>query len=423
MNVHVIKAPGKPRRLHSYPLYEVNLTKDGIVFCEDVSYRGSPVFAVKEGISKLDQVFSATHNPFDQSPVQYLGSPNAASNRQEDAEKCFPRRSSQTTSPKAATSSPPFPISPTEFKAILQALPPRFHFYQWSVVFDTTRHGCSLHHFYRMMNHIYYSEAGAIGLFLVRKRTDDPKGSLNADFSSTSTGPLHYGASSAFDLKRVVKNDNNEPSADRSSQDQIGIVGCFTPTVPCEQLIGVPHAGSPETFVFSLESEATGRPGSVSTSVASMWNSIRGTQEVRFHSSPTNSVLPEVKDRRLRVYRWGKEASVYNRFMRCQRDGMSFGGGEHGPALWVDEQIEKGTSSRFCQTFRSPPLFGAVSHALSHSEFQIERMVWLAMNMRHALHVASGSGEMPESLLRNEKSVWSAFMDDPSRLQQQIVHE
>lgn len=421
----MVKAPGKPRRLQPYPLYEVNLTKDGILFCENASPRASTLFAPKDGISKMEVVCSGTHNLFTQIQSNESTRSSEEADNQEEIETAALKQISSPSTPTVTTvtHSPPFPVSPMELKAILQALPPRFHYYHWSVVYDTTRHGCSLHHFYRMMNHIYYSEAGGIGLFLVRQRLDR-KGHEVAPSTLIDSSPLDPKVSMTSNGSFSKKGTEGEvhPIADGGEGGVTGIIGCFTPTVPCEQLIGIPHAGSPETFIFSLD-ERPEENTSMPTSMSSMWNSFRRAKEIRFHPSPTSSTPNRGHDRRLRVHRWGKEASAHNRFMRCQHDGMSFGGGEHGPALWVDHQLEKGTSSRFCQTFRSPPLFGVISHSLSHTEFQIERMVWLAMNTRHALHAASSSGEMPEALLRNEESVWSSFMKDPSRLQQQIVHE
>ncbi|KAG5511220.1 hypothetical protein JKF63_07162 [Porcisia hertigi] len=117
----------------------------------------------------------------------------------------------------------------------------------------------------------------------------------------------------------------------------------------------------------------------------------------------------------LQKYVWCGRAQN-KRFVVCNSHFFAIGGGTNGPALYVDETLQYGTSSRWCETFNAPslfephtlktatrpasplrksPIFGespfqdslaptrvdapALVGGLPHTEFAISRVVWFSI--------------------------------------------
>lgn len=252
-----------------------------------------------------------------------------------------------------------FPILKSEFISILQSLPSRFHFYQWKVIYDTTTDGFSLQHFYRRMNLAFFDSVGGLGLFAIQKSETVTAGTL-----------AHHLP------QQALKKESSRPLLPRSptteNSEEI-IIGCFTPIVPCESLLSVPNAGSPETFVFRLEKEEEKENDSFFSAFSKCSLSL-----------PTENKMPP-SSRKVRPFYCSKK-SLQHRFIRCLHDGLSIGGGKDGPALWISKDLKSGTSSQFCETFCCSYLCGYPSDSLSHAEFKITRMMWLCMDKTHVFH-------------------------------------
>lgn len=265
-----------------------------------------------------------------------------------------------------------FPITEDEWQSVLLALPPQYQFYQWSIFYDTASEGCSLNHFYRCMNACYAEDLGGIGLFVVHEKGEKSRQRSGADSGEEET---------------VVTG---------------GVIGCFTPIVPCQQLLGPHYGGSPETLVFCFEDCVKDEAVSLAAT---------GPEPIHFHSLSSPASTRSWRGKQLRTYHWCKE-SEHNRFVLCQSDGLSIGGGSSGAAIWVDSQLHRGSSSLFCDTFHSPALFGTPSPSLSHAEFDVERMIWLVMNKRNVLHVSEGrEGPSNSSFFMDGTPLWT-MMDD-----------
>lgn len=138
-------------------------------------------------------------------------------------------------------------LSKCELHELLRSLPPRLQNCPWRLSYDTARDGFSLRNFYRAMESVYAAEDGGLCLlFLSERRGDEADG-------GGSTGLT-------------------------------GVVGCFTPKVPClASHGGSPHAfyGSPETYVFRLRLSGRRRDyggftAGSSTAPRSAANSVRG---------------------------------------------------------------------------------------------------------------------------------------------------
>eukprot|EP00796_Vickermania_ingenoplastis_P010864 gene10864-7530_t len=356
-----LQPPGVPQRIQPYPFYELNFSKDGMQLIHPIS-----------GTSSLSlNALEVEVEGFLQK--QLVGNVSASLSRENSGSLFLTKRGSS------------FPIRRDEFKQILHTLPQRYQFYQWNMVYDTAIHGCSLQNFYRSMDATFLEDAGAIGLFLVRDHTE----------AHESTGGVH---------------ENSSPANASCS-----IIGCFTPVVPCEILRGTSHEGSPETQVFRLETVEEPQ-----ATTAAQPSKPYGIFSKHVPSTPPP---PKGKSRRIKSYRWCRDLSN-NRFLRCHATYLSIGGGEHGPALWIDANIQNGTSSRFCETFRCPPLFGTAPSSLPHSEFRIERMLWVAMNMRHVLH----ADQVPDPLGSTDSTYFEGraaapfweLLNNPTDIEQQV---
>lgn len=351
-----IRAPGAPFRVQKFPLYELNFAKNGMQIVSSQLCSGTSGFDTEE----FHTAERLVHHKF--LPDCFLSNDDSKDQLGASAEKgreIDTERDSFGIPLNESRSCSKFPISKCEFIRVLESLPSRFHFYQWRVVFDTAVDGFSLHHFYRRMNPIFLEGMGGLGFFFIQ----------NLDETSLENHLCH----------------NAAPNSDAGTPDHLlwhsgsamyrkeHIIGCFTPIVPCEKLISVSNAGSPETFVFRLETTRS------SIATASFSNTFRSS--LRF--SPSNR--KPSPSRSVRSFRWSED-SLHHRFMRCLHDGLSIGGGKDGPALWVSKDLKRGTSSQFCETFCCPYLCGYSSETLSHSEFKVIRMLWVCMDKSRVFH-------------------------------------
>lgn len=213
-------------------------------------------------------------------------------------------------------------LSKDQFEKLLACLPDRYQHYQWDVMYDTSVDGYSLQHFLRIMDEPYLSGAAGIGFWLTR---------------SLQQGEWH---------RRII--------------------GCFTPIVPCEKVIGHHRAGSPETFVFRVVDPELS---------FDMLEDVNGR---------IGSFAAKNKGR-LCIHHWCGDAA-HSRFLSCTSSSISIGGGSQGAALWVDSELRRGSCSHFCETFRCLPLCGIPNYSLPHTEFEVERMIWFTQNLRLSLH-------------------------------------
>eukprot|EP00658_Telonema_sp_P-2_P080012 TRINITY_DN7884_c0_g1_i2.p1 TRINITY_DN7884_c0_g1~~TRINITY_DN7884_c0_g1_i2.p1 ORF type:complete len:179 (+),score=17.74 TRINITY_DN7884_c0_g1_i2:102-638(+) len=134
------------------------------------------------------------------------------------------------------------------------------------------------------------------------------------------------------------------------------VIGAFTPEMPSHFHTGSHCFGSKETTVFSFR--------------------------------PADDNLAAYRS--LHYYKW---SGVNEEFLVCSPDFLGVGGGSNGAAIFLDSNLEYGTTSQQCTTFGSPSLVGEVwggkegSEGLTHTEFIIDRMQWFALDL-HAVRRA-----------------------------------
>ncbi|KPI86126.1 hypothetical protein ABL78_4818 [Leptomonas seymouri] len=121
--------------------------------------------------------------------------------------------------------------------------------------------------------------------------------------------------------------------------------------------------------------------------------------------------------------KYGWSGQPYNRkFIVCNPHFLALGAGSSGAALHVDENLQFGTSSNWCETYSSPSLFGArtpestpvslltspthqaaaavatdpsrgATNSLPHREFAISRVVWFTITEdRRMFRLMNGAG-------------------------------
>ncbi|KAL7698041.1 hypothetical protein NQL31_003547 [Lotmaria passim] len=95
--------------------------------------------------------------------------------------------------------------------------------------------------------------------------------------------------------------------------------------------------------------------GSVGKSHASLHGSCALTRR-SLGGSPVKGVVPRAP--LLVKYGWSNRLDN-RKFIVCNRHFLALGAGKSGAALYVDEALQFGTSSHWCETFNSPCLFGA----------------------------------------------------------------
>lgn len=355
MSKFPVIAPGGPKRVQNYPLYELNFTKNGMQLVTPQFCSPSTFLSTEDDHAAELLICDAFLPDCFDSSFDNLARSSASENEilQNVNDSNYLLSSSGKVEPVTK-----FPISKTEFIRILHSLPSRFHFFQWKVIYDTTTDGFSLQHFYRRMNLAFFDSLGGLGLFVIQKSESITAG------TSDYHPPLQLveNESSRFLLPRSPISENSEAN----------IIGCFTPIVPCESLLSVPNAGSPETFVFRLEKEKNDNDSFFPD--FSKYSHVLSTGKKKLLSP-----------RKVRPF-YCTRNSLQHRFIRCLHDGLSIGGGKDGPALWISKDLKSGTSSKFCETFCCSYLCGYPSDFLSHAEFKINRMIWLCMDKSHVFH-------------------------------------
>ena len=134
-------------------------------------------------------------------------------------------------------------------------------------------------------------------------------------------------------------------------------IGCFSSVTP-SLLHGPTHFfGSRETFVFSSQTIPQ-----------------QGVDNER--ESP-NFKSPNESKKDLRAFRW--TGTQNEEFLICSHHYLGIGGGEVGAAIFVDHDLQFGTSSVNCATFNSPPLIGDAGKGLHHSEFVVLRFLCFSL--------------------------------------------
>lgn len=376
ISFHLPSPPGIIKRRLPYPIYCLNAEKNGI-------QRGGPFNEVNNDSITAEASLAL---PLDSTlPEDYLYLEEASAPHEQETE-CLDGLPAPTV-PSSSTAIAPvqrtFPLSKTDLENILRTLPDQYRFFHWKVVFDTVESGCSLLHFYRAMNAVGDEEAPGIGIFIVRPLVEGPPTSSSGHETARSSGG---------------GGREGQKAAGHPNSSTAQVIGCFTPVVPCEHLLGLHHAGASQTYVFRLEDAPT------SASNMSVYRRA-ALKVLEQHSSLLHSVLPTRSEmgpaaaspppspQIIRVYRW-QAASLNNRFLRVDGNGLSIGGGSQGAAIWVNPTLDRGTSSRFCETFCCPSLVQATNahssqgaaSTLLHTEFELDRMIWLAADKRRVLH-------------------------------------
>lgn len=244
----------------------------------------------------------------------------------------------------------PLPLSRCQLHELQSALPQRFQTAPWECVFDTAVDGFSLTHFYRNLES---REDAGICVLTVAPRTDPPV--LQAEIPSSSSDRearrknLLDGSPPSMGRSRVSVATSaaatSEPSSSGLDGHHVhrtarGVIGCFTAELP--NLRHNPHHfyGSRETFVYNISSHNGG----------------------------------------VHTHHWSTGEN--EEFLISSHHFLGIGGGQDGAAIFLDEDLQFGTSSVFCPTFGCGPLFGRTAHGLHHSEYVIIRMVWFALHNR-----------------------------------------
>ena len=238
-------------------------------------------------------------------------------------------------------------LSRCEVHELISRLPPRYYEAPWVLLFDTEHDGNSLAQFYRKLTDFEASHQGeqgcaAIGLLSVAPRR--------------SKAPPH--------APTVAGTHNIESPLDRSpsylgvGQHKEVVVGAFTPEMPSHFHTGSHCFGSKETSVFGFHAP-----------------------DADLAASPS-----------LHFYKW---AGVNEEFLVCSPEFLGVGGGSNGAALFVDSEIQFGTTAGLCTTFGSPALTGTDwgrSEGLGHQEFEVKRMQWFALDT-HSVRTSTTSSE------------------------------
>lgn len=255
---------------------------------------------------------------------------------------------------------PPMPLSRCQLHELQTQLPQRYHTTVWEPMFDTAVDGFSLHHFYRQVGMFSQHSAG-LCLLLVTPRDEHLTMAHIADRPPPSDACAPRSTSADVSPHCCVSGlDGTQQRHDRKS-----VIGCFTSEVP--NLRHNPHQfyGSRETFVFHTSQEHGGV-------ISYPWN-----------------------------------GSDNEEFMLSSSHFLGVGGGKEGAAIFLDEDLQYGTSSMHCATFDCPSLFGRPRSGLHHSEFLVVRMVWFALRTR--AHAEYGGSDRPGAA---SLKLWYASLHD-----------
>lgn len=262
----------------------------------------------------------------------------------------------------------PIPLSRCQLHELQSSLPQRYQTTVWESIFDTALDGFSLSHFYRHVAE--YPNSAGLCILVVAPRDEQsrtptpPPGGPTSPVVHCASSPTSPNAGSSFCTPhhQVTGLDGTQQRHARKS-----VIGCFTSEIP--NLRHNPHQfyGSRETFVFHTSQEHGGV-------ISYPWN---GTDNEEFLLSSLHF--------------------------------LGVGGGREGAAIYLDEDLQFGTSSNHCATFDCPSLFGRPRTGLHHSEFLVVRMMWFAL--RTQTHAYYGGNERPgASALR----LWYASLHDDS---------
>lgn len=323
---------------------------------------------------------------------------------------------------------PRLPLSVCEYHELLLSLPPRVQNTPWELAYDTAVDGSSLQNFYRVMEEVAVANKYGIGIFVVTDRADTATRlpiPVAPPPSDTAQDPTASGAPHRKTAHQTV------------AAPQVSVFGCFTPQVPCLNGYSSRHArqqyyGSTETYVFRIRRTGRNafRPPSPAAShcttsplLPSLVNSVesevqllprashlnrlqrQGAMEnspdngtsggetppqdswhtshgsAAYHS-PTTSEAGAQPLRLLQVHRWTGDPSNQN-FVFAHLTGFGVGGGDSGPAIYMDSSLQFGTSSKHCETFDNSALHAqsaAHDSVLNHIEFRLLRMVWFTLS-------------------------------------------
>jgi hypothetical protein len=249
---------------------------------------------------------------------------------------------------------PPMPLSRCQLHELQSNLPQRYQTTIWEPMFDTSVDGFSLHHFYRQVG--AFTHSAGLCILVVTPRDEQ----LGAQTVPTAIASPRQHSLDACPHPQVTGLDGTQQRHDRKS-----IIGCFTSEVP--NLRHNPHQfyGSRETFVFRTSQEHGG-----------------------IHTFPWNGTDNE-------------------EFILSSSHFLGLGGGKEGAAIFLDEDLQFGTSSMHCATFDCPSLFGRPRGGLHHSEFLVVRMLWFALRTR--VHTEYGGNDHPGTA---SLKLWYASLHD-----------
>jgi hypothetical protein len=345
---------------------------------------------------------------------------------------------STTPSHPAGTSGSPqtkkvIPLTRCQLHELLEELPPRYQSNRWETIFDTDDDGFSFSHFYRTL--APYRGAG-LALFLVQPVTRAAIGSpRGAGRRQPSGSGLESSSSFAQSQQQPPVVDEVADCAEKNSRIRcavppagMSVIGAFVGQLP-NLTHGSSHFfGGRETFVFRVRNTNSAPAASSKESAA---NSPKGPAR-RTKSSPTAAEPPNISMSNpsaggsgnaissaeseaegfnpvgsVEVYRWGGHNED---FVVCGHSTLGFGGGAEGGAIYINGDLQSGTSSSRCPTFNSPPLCGETLHGLHQAEFHIVQMIWFSLETKPAelsmLHRHIGSKQQQKKEVSSSTSNW-----------------
>lgn len=352
------------------------------------------------------------------------------------------------------------PLHRCEVHRLITSLPQQFHHAQWIPIFDTKVDGYSLPHFYRTLHD--YREArphvkAAIGFFEVLTREQWEVAAAAAEqpeqhqISSNERFPSRV---SIFeDFKKAGSDERSRSSGMRSPVNRLRSPVASRPFVTEMASLWAAHSSpkgnqGKEVAKFSVSSPQPPAPTQApnttkrthtfsSPSVIGVFTPQMPTLEFgphRFFGSRDTSVFAFTqtateKANLPRHFRYHKWSGKNEEFLICSPHFLGIGGGEEGAALYIDEEIQFGTSTASCPTFGpcvavnalavekamqrvggdttqrdrspsspshspltpyAPALFGTKIGALNQSEFFIVRMQWFAIDDTRYVELCTG---------------------------------
>ena len=254
---------------------------------------------------------------------------------------------------------PNIPLSRCQLHELISALPVRFQNNGWKTIFDTTLHGHSMQHFYRMME----EERGSSGVMLFHvlpkhPRTIGPSSTLTP--SPPNSSPAFNSPDSSSTALRASPSAFDEFAArDPCRPAPLGtaVIGVFLGELPTTHHGQHHFFGGRETFVFRF-------PDSTMPLAPAVKKDNVAHDEDDDCTSKTSSLVD--------TFRWsGKNED----FMVCHHSFLGIGGGGgSGAAIYINDDLQTGSTSSFCQTFASPILCGEQMKTLDQAEFEIIQM-------------------------------------------------